>query len=217
VYYTNRIELGRLLAKRMEHLKDSGAVVVALREEALPVCISMASQLRAWVFPLLTERINLPGDPRTLGVINQDGNFCWNPAFSSYEQQEFMNEFRGMIGDKKREAYSTLNRRTNEYGQLNKAALNGRYVLFVGDIIKDSIEVAAARELFKELRPQKIIGAGGNVDINAADVLHVATDETQFLDVMSNMFGEDHYFEQPDPYTAEQNRLLAMNIATYWV
>ena len=217
MYYSSRIELGSMLAERHEFLHGTDSIIVSLQQKTLSVCISMATQLRAWVFPLLTERIYLPGDPRVLGVVNQDGDFCWNPQFSVYEQQEFVAEFYGLIEDKKRQAFSLINRQLSDYGQLNKMAMQGRNVVIVGDIVKDSVEIAATRELLKEVKSNKLFAAGGNVDVVAADQLRLLADDVYFLDVMSNLFNEEHYFEQPDSYTEEENKKLVTNIATYWI
>ena len=66
MYYVNRIELGKILADRLMELKGQEAVVIALREESLTACIGLASEINAWVFPLLSRRITIPGDPRPM-------------------------------------------------------------------------------------------------------------------------------------------------------
>lgn len=216
MYYTSKIDLGFKMANKLSYLRGTESVVISLQAKTLSTCLSMASRLRAWVYPLLTEKIYLPGDPRVLGVVNQDGDFCWNPQFSTYEQQEFVAEFYGVIEDKKRQAFSLINKQLTDYGTLNKKSLNGRNVIIVGDIVKDSVEVVAARELLKEVRCNKLFASGGNVDVVAADNLRLLADEAYFFDVMSNLFNEDHYFEHPDSYTDEEKKKLVTNIATYW-
>ena len=62
MYYINRIELGRNLAGRLMDLKGQEAVVIALKEESLTACIGLATEINAWVFPLLSRRITIPGD-----------------------------------------------------------------------------------------------------------------------------------------------------------
>ena len=79
MYYINRIELGRTLAGRVSDLKGQEAVVIALKEDALTACIGLASEINAWVFPLLSKRIIIPGDPRVVGLIDPAGMFTWNP------------------------------------------------------------------------------------------------------------------------------------------
>ena len=75
MYYINRIELGRTLAGRVSDLKRQEAVVIALKEDALTACIGLASEINAWVFPLLSKRIIIPGDPRVVGLIDPAGMF----------------------------------------------------------------------------------------------------------------------------------------------
>lgn len=79
MYYINRIELGRNLAGQLMDLKGQEAVVIALKEESLTACIGLATEINAWVFPLLSRRITIPGDPRPMGLIDPAGTFTWNP------------------------------------------------------------------------------------------------------------------------------------------
>lgn len=218
MYYTSRFQLGTMLAERLKGLRGQDVVVVALREQAAMTCVALAMEIRAWVYPFLTEKIYLPGDPRVLGVVDQDGDFCWNPTFSEMEQEAFRQDFYSVIEDKKRQAFSALNQRTTDYGNgaLNKRSLNGRVLILVSDIVKDAVEIEAVKEFLKELRLQKLVGAAGNIDIYAADRMHVTTDEVEFMDIIPNMFDDDHYFEQKDSYTTEQHRQIIMNIAAYW-
>lgn len=216
MYYASRIELGQKLATRIGHLKGHEPVVLCLRDEALTSCIGLAAKIHAWIYPLITEPIRLPGDPRVLGVINPDGLFCWSPVIPPSEQDGILAEFHGPIEDAKREAFSRVNARLGEWGDLKKDALKGRVVLISGDVVRDQNEIAAAHAFLKEIDTQQVIGLAGNIEALAADNLHQKADHSEFLDVMTNMFDEAHYFEQADAYTPNESRQLALNISQYW-
>ena len=217
MYFVNRIDLGRSLARKAEHLKSQDAVVLCLKEDALSTSIGLASELNAWIYPLLIERIAIPGDPRVIGAINQNGELCYNPGLSIYERQELENENMALIQDMSRSAFSKLNRHTAMYGQLNINSLNGRVIILCADILRDQVEIAAALEILKPLRTQSIIGLIGNVTNDVADLVTIQSDKSDFMDVMTNMFDDEHYFEQPESYSVEERRQLAMNISQYWV
>ena len=206
MYYINRIELGRTLAGRVSDLKGQEAVVIALKEDALTACIGLASEINAWVFPLLSKRIIIPGDPRVVGLIDPAGMFTWNPDLEKPQRDGIELESRSVLEDMKRQAFSELNRILDQYGTFSKEGLNGRVLLLTGDIVEDRIEIAMALEY----------GLGGNVDSTAADYFHLQTDKDVALDVMTHMFPAEHYFEQKDSYTPEECRLLVTNISQYW-
>lgn len=217
MYFVNRIELGRSLAEKVAYLKSQDAIVLCLTETSLSTGIGLASSLRAWVYPLLTEVVVIPGDPRILGVINQDGLLCYNPGLSTYEREELEMENAGLIQDASREAFSRLNRQSSDYGALNKEILRGRTIILCADILRDQVQLAAAFELLKPIVTKSVVSVVGNVMSDAADALQIGTQKSDFLDVMTNMFDDDHYFEQPDGYSAEERRQLAVNIAHYWI
>ena len=216
MYYINRIELGRNLAGQLMDLKGQEAVVIALKEESLTACIGLATEINAWVFPLLSRRITIPGDPRPMGLIDPAGTFTWNPDLEKVQRDGIEMESRALLEDAKRQAFSELNRILDQYGQFSKDSLNGRKLLLTGDIIEDRLEIAMALEYLKSVRYAALYGLGGNVDSLAADYFHIQTDKSIALDIMTHMFPAEHYFEQKDSYTPEECRLLATNISQYW-
>lgn len=216
MYYLNRIELGNRLSEQLQALKGQEAVVLSIKEESMTACISLASQINAWIYPLLTEKITIIGDPRVMGVVNDGGAFIWNPNLSKSECDGIEMDSRAMLDDAKREAFSKLNRRSSQYGQYSKDSLNGRVLLLVGDIVRDQMEITAALEYLKSVRYAKLYSAGGNVDANAADYMHLQTDHDIELDVMTNMFDDGHYFDQQDSYSPDECRQLLVNIVQYW-
>ncbi len=201
MYYINRIELGRNLASQLMDLKGQEAVVIALKEESLTACIGLATEINAWVFPLLSRRITIPGDPRPMGLIDPAGTFTWNPDLEKVQRDGIEMESRALLEDAKRQAFSELNRILDQYGQFSKDSLNGRKLLLTGDIIEDRLEIAMALEYLKSVRYASLYGLGGNVDSLAADYFHIQTDKSIALDVMTHMFPAEHYFEQKDSYT----------------
>lgn len=216
MYYQNRVDLGQKLAGRVSELKGHEAVVIALKETALTACVGLASQINAWVFPLLSERIYVPGDPRVMGLIDPTGTFVWNPDLEKIERDGIELESRSVLDDEKRMAFSRLNQKLGQYGGFEKDSLHGRILLLTGDIVEDRLEISMALEYLKTVRSPQILGLGGNVDTQAATYYHLQTDRSVSLDVMSNMFPAEHYFEQQDAYTPEECRQLVINISQYW-
>ena len=217
MYFVNRIDLGRTMAQKAGHLKAQDAIVLCLKEDSLSTSIGLAVELHAWIYPLLIEPIVIPGDPRIIGVVNQHGELCYNPGLSTYEREELQSDNMGLIQDMSRQAFSNLNRQSGSYGILDINVLNGRTIILCADILRDQIEIAAAMEMLKPLRTQAVIGLVGNIMSDAADMMTLSSEKSDFMDVMTNMFDDAHYFEQPEVYSIEQRRQLATNISQYWV
>lgn len=216
MYFVNRIDLGRTMAQKLAHLKAQNAIVLCLREESLSTSIGLAAELHAWIYPLLTEAIIIPGDPRILGVIGLNGELCYNPALSSFEREEIESDNMSVIQDASRDAFSRLNQQSDTYGALSADNLQGRAIILCADILRDQIQIAAAMEILKPIMTQSVIGIAGNILSDAADLMTLSSEKSNYMDVMTNMFDDAHYFEQPETYTIDERRQLAMNISQYW-
>jgi predicted phosphoribosyltransferase len=216
VYFISRYELGKTLASKVQHLRGSEPIIVNLKDSGLLTAISVASKVRGWVYPLLTERLVIPGDDRIIGLINQDGELCYNPSLSKFEIEDLEINNQSTIQEASREAFGRLNRRISEYGFVNKDALRGRTVVIVGDIIKDELEIGAARDYLKTVAINRIISLVGNISPDSSTLLYLESDESSFLDIVPNMFDDSHYFEHSDQYSIEDQRKLALNISQYW-
>lgn len=218
MYFINRASLGASLSERLPELRGKEAIIVCLKESALLTCIHMATKLRAWIFPLLYQPIQNPAnEAQVLGAITQDGEFCINPAVEPAQFDYIQSEFFGVIEDRKRSAMQLLNQMTSGYGvSMDKHVMNGRPVLLTSDILTNRLELAIAKQLLRPLTPSIVYGVAGNTTIDVSDMFHLETQVTQIMDILPSPLGDDHYFEQPDDYTAEQKRALALNISTYW-
>ena len=125
-------------------------------------------------------------------------------------------EYNSVIQEASREAFSRLNSRILPYGQLSKNGLRGRPIVLCADIVRDQVEIAAAIEFLKTIDTHSIVSVVGNITIDAANTLTTTSQKSTFMDIMTNMFDDDHYFEEPESYTLDERRKLAMNISQYW-
>ena len=216
MYYIDRTDLGKKMASRVSGFIKSQPIIICLSESSLCTAIALAVELRGWIYPIISENIKLESDDRIIGVIDAEGQYTENPQLSSFEIADIMAEYHGMVEDKKREAFSKINRNAAPYAKLNPDIINGREIIVCGDIIRNQLQLGAVKTLIKPRSPLDIIGVGGNVDINAADFLRLTANKTEMLDIMSSMFEDDHYFEKPDAYTIEQKQSIAMNISQFW-
>jgi predicted phosphoribosyltransferase len=219
MYFINRASLGLNLSHKLDELRGQDAIVVCLKESSLLTCVYMGARLRAWIFPLLYKEVMSPADERqVLGAVTQDGEFCLHPDIDKYQLESLNMDFFNVIEDRKRTAMTQLNSETRHYqAPFDRHVMNDRPVILTGDIVTDRMELAIARQLLRPLRPKIIYGVAGNVSVDVSDMFHIETQVTQLLDILPNPLNDDHYFEQPDPYSLEEKRKLALNISTFWV
>lgn len=216
MYYIDRTDLGSRLASQISSFVVPEPIIVCLKESSLATAVSLASSLHGWIYPLVSETIQLDADNRVLGVISSDGSYTVNPALSRFEVEDIMMENHGVIEDKKRQAFSRLNQSASVYGHLNPEVFNDRLVILCADIIKDQLHIGAIKNIMKPYRPRSVIAAVGNIDVDAADLMRLTADQVRLMDVMSSMFDDGHYFEKTDPYPLETLQQIAMNISQFW-
>ncbi len=216
MYFVSRLTLGQSLAQKISDLRGVEPVILCLKESSLSTCIALAAELRAWIYPLLIEPITISDESQTIGVLIESGEFCPNPEMSNYELEDLQSEYSSIIQDMQRNAYGSLNQRAASYGVLHKEALNGRVVIICGDIIGDDMLISAAQQFLRTIDTQKIISLAGNADVNSSEKLMLASERSICMDVIPNLFDDDHYFEQPDGYSDDEKRQLVMNIPQYW-
>lgn len=179
--------------------------------------IALASSLRGWVYPLLLSPISIPGDrSRLIGVVNQEGTFILNPAISEPDFEQIEADFRGVLDDEKRLGMHNLNEAISAYGTIDRNVLRGRTVVLVSDILTEKTQLKAVEDILKPIVTKDLLGMVGNVEVNVADMLHLQTNSSQFMDVMPITFNDEHYFEKEDEYSMEEKRKLASNISRYW-
>ena len=210
--------MGDELAQKLKKFKNNDSIIMCIDPNSLLACIELASVLHAWIFLIYYETI---ADPyainRSLGAIIESGEFVLNPDISSQEYQYIYMNFSSQIDQAKREAVSRLNKVQQE-NSIKRTFVDDRNVLLTDDIFRDFMGVAIAKTLLKPLKPAHVEGVAGNIIPDTSTRLYLETQGTTYLDIIaSNIFDDDHYFDEPDKYTVEEKIQMAKNIANYWI
>ncbi len=207
--FKNRPEVGTMLADKLHQFRSQDAIVVCLQENSLLTCLTLASQLRAWVYPLVYETVAAPNDPQQIvGAFDQDGTFYSNPGSSGEQPTE----------TDKAAAMDVIKKRIASYDMpLDKHIMVERDVILAGDVVTSPLPLLIAQQLVFSVRPKSITAAVGNVTPDVALLFHQSAMKADILDILHGIVLEDdRYFEQTDAYTLEQKYNLTRNIATYW-
>ncbi len=216
--FMDRTALGNTLAHRLQQLHGKDAVIVCLQESSLLTCLTMAGQLRAWVYPLLYVPVYTPdGTHQLLGAFDQEGEFCPLPDGAA-AGTEVAPDITATIQDQQPAAEDTLREQKARYGiTFDEHRLDGRHVILVGDIVTSILPLVMAQRLLKNVRPRTLTAVAGNATPEAAQLIRISAGHTEVLDVLNSIvFDDDHYFEHADEYTPDQKYTLTQHIAAYW-
>jgi len=195
MYFDNRAQAGQLLAAQLiEKYRYENCAVVAVSNGGVLVGEQIAAQLHCPLMMLVTEDIDVPGENSVFGSVSENGNFTYNDAFSEGEIDEYTTEFHGYLDDKKREAFSRINRLVGDGGVIDERLLQDRMVILVSDGFENTSSIGVATDYLKPMRIHRLIIAAPISTVAVVDALHVSADELHILDVKANFLGVDHYY-----------------------
>lgn len=218
MFYPNRQVLGDQLAEKLQAYRNNDTIIFCLKKSSLLSCIELAARLHAYIYILQYADVDDPYDiTRSLGVITVNGEFIQNPDITHNEMEYIISSFGSVVEERKRAAFSKINAEKNLNPTFDLHAFNNRNVLIFSDIIKDTIQIEVAFEMLKPYAPASIYGAFGNITSPVSDKFQLEANGCAFMDVLnSNLFDDNHYFDQPDKYPEEQKIQMANNISIYW-
>ena len=219
VYFNDRITLGKKLSSGLQDLKGKDAVILCLKDSSILTCLTMAKELRAWVYPLVFVPVySQNAAHRTLGAVDDEGNFYEYFEPSEMEREPLSPEDLAAVEDQKNVAAKSAQKELAAYGmKLDKHRMDGRDVIIVGDVITSTLPLTVAHQFLTSVSPKSLTVVAGNATPSVADLIRVSADRTIILDVLSGVVSDDNrYFQHPDAYTLEQKHTLTRHIVTYW-
>lgn len=217
MYFENRPLAGQQLAAQMfERYRYENCAVIALSDGGVLVGEQIAATLHCVLTMLLVEDIEVPGESLSFGGVSQSGNFTYNSSFSSGERDEYATEFHGYLEEQKREAFQRINRLLGDGGLIDHDMLRDHTVILVSDGFSDSTVLDVALEFLKPIRIQRLVIAAPVASEQAVDRLHIAADELHILDVKTNYFDTDHYYNQNEIPSHEETVDKINKIVLNW-
>lgn len=216
--FTSRTILGNLLTQKLPHFRGKGAIILCLQESSLLMCLSMARELHAWVFPLIYEPVYMGGHGhRLLGAYDQDGDFCPDPDGLA-AKEPLSPQMTKTIESQKPEAMKAIKAQLTSFDmKLNKHHMDGRDVIMAGDILTNAMPLVVAQRVLSQVSPKSLTTVVGNVTPEVAELVRISAADTVILDVLTGtVFDHNHYFEHGDSYTTEQTHSLTQHIAAFW-
>lgn len=216
MYFRNRAEAGRKLAEKLASYASQNVVVVALSPGGVIVGSQIAMQLHANLMLMLTENINLPGEPDAIATLSSTGAFAYNNMFSTGELEELASEFRGTIDQQRIEKMHKLNMLVGRDGEIRKEFLRHHIVIIVSDGLPNGFSLDVSAEFLKTVAIKKIIIATPLASVSAVDRMHLLGDEVCCLSVPANYMGTDHYYEDNTIPSTDNLFKIIKNISLNW-
>ncbi len=188
-----RLEGGRALARRLEHLRGEGrnVVLLALPRGGIPIGYEVARSLGLPLEVLLTRRLATPGiNAATLGAVAEGGTVVVNDA--AVRERGVLPEIVSALTEA---ATRALRRDVSVYrGERPLPRVEGRSVVLVDDgITTGGTSVAAARALRKR-GARRIIVAVPVVGPGAIELVRREVDELIYLQAPAELIGVGYWY-----------------------
>lgn len=217
MYFDDRVALGKTLSEELKSLRGKDAVILCIKESSLLTCLTIAQELRAWIYPLAYAPVFSEGNPhQPIGAFDQLGNFCINPE--AFDTETIPESVMEEAQKQKDAAMKSNNEFLQSYElQPEEQPLVNRHIIIAGDVITSTLPLGVALKLIAGMHPAGLALAVGSATPAVADMVRSNIGEATVLDVLSGVISQDeHYFQRPDSYTIDEKRTLARHIATYW-
>lgn len=216
MYFKNRAQAGRKLAKLLEPYKGQDTVVIALNEGAVIVGAQVAMRIHANLVLMLSENIYLPGEPDAIAALGSTGSFAYSDMFSTGQIEELAAEFHSFIDQQRIEKMHHLNIMVGKDGEVHKEYLRHHIVILVSDGLPNGFSLNVAADFVKTVAIKKLIVATPLASEAAVDRMHQVGDEVQCLSIVPNYIGTDHYYDDNTVPTAEDLFKVVKNISIHW-
>lgn len=216
VYFKNRAEAGRQLAKRLEKYKAQNIVVVALDQGSAIVAAQVAIKLHANMLLYMIKNIYLPGEHEAIAGLSSTGTFSTNDYFSAGELEELTTEYHNFIDQRKMEVNRELHMLLGKDGEINKNLMRRRVVIIVSDGLSSGFSVEMCAKFLKTVAIKKVVMATPLASVPAVDKMHILADEICCLSVVPNFMGVNHYYDDNTLPKTEEVLKIMRNITLSW-
>ncbi len=217
MYFESRTHAGqKLAAQLLEKYRYENCAVVALSDGGVIVGEQIASALHSVLTMIIAEDIEIPGEGMNFGGVSHTGSFVANSEISGSGMMGYTSEYHGYLEEQKRQAFQRINRLLGEGGIINHELLRDRTVILVSDGFSSSTIVDVALDFLKPVRINRLVVAAPVAAEQVVNSLHMSADELHILDVKTNYFDTDHYYDNNEVPSREETIQKINNIILNW-
>jgi putative phosphoribosyl transferase len=152
--FQDRIEAGRLLAKKLTKYADKNPVILALPRGGLPLGAEIAAALKAPLDILAVKKIGAPGHPEfAIGAISEDGILILNEELISA-----VDPARRYISNAAKMKAEELQKQVDAFRRVRPLiSVKGRTVILVDDGLATGATMEAAVKVLRQRQVKEII------------------------------------------------------------
>ena len=216
MYFKNRAEAGRKLAAQLQKYQKENVAIVALSEGSVIVAAQVAMRLHGSLSMLLTENINLPGEPDAIAAVTSAGTFTKNNMFSAGQLEEMMIDYHTFIEEQRIQRFHHMNMLMTHDGEIKKENLRRHVVILVSDGLMNGFSLDVAYDYLKTIAIKKLVVATPVASVSAVDRMHLVADELFCLDVKPNYISTDHYYDDNTIPSGDSIGRVMKNISMNW-
>lgn len=216
MYFKNRAEAGQKLSKMLVKFKKQHCAVIALSPGAVMVGTQIASMLHANLSLLLTENINIPGEPDPIAAVDSENTFTYNNLFSLGEIEEFRLDYYSFIEQERFRKLHELHLITGKKGEINRETLKRHIIIIVSDGLNTGFTLDIASNFLKTVSTSKMIGVTPFATPDAYDRMRYLFDESYCINLIDNFLGVDHYYDDNDLPGLDKLFDISRNISLWW-
>lgn len=199
--FHDRITAGRMLAQRLDYLKNKEVVVLGLPRGGVPVAFQVALELNAALDVIVVRKLGVPFQPElAMGAVGEGGVVIKNEEvirMANINAQQFTEV-------EAREREEVTNRATKFREGRTPISLKGRLALIVDDGIATGSTAQAACNVVRALGAEKVIIAVPVASKEAVNVLSTKADEVICLEIPDNFFAVGEWYEDFSPVSDEE-------------
>ncbi len=152
--FEDRIDAGRQLAARLQHLAGRPVVVLGLPRGGVPVAAEVAESLGAPLDIIVVRKLGAPFQPEfALGALGEDGVRVLNPealGFAGFTPEE-------LSATEQREQQEIARRALRYRGGRERLSLDGRVAVIVDDGIATGSTARAACQVARALGAARVV------------------------------------------------------------
>jgi len=214
-YFESRTALGKEFAQQLANFGNGDSAVLALSPGGAVMALEVARYTHSTVALLLLKHIYLPGEPKPLGVVNDQGALTYGLDISPAYIEDFEMEYHSVIETNKMEAVHELHA-IGRSGRLSPHAFNDLNVIIVSDFSKTGTALKAAVDFLKPARTKKIIFAVAVAQPKAIDVMHLLGDKLLISHTTDKDLPPEHYFTENELPETEELEALKNQMPLQW-
>lgn len=178
MYFANRAEAGRLLAKRLAHVKDADVVVYALPRGGVSTAAEIARALDAPLDLVIARKIGHPRSPEyAIAAIAEDGHMIGS------EEELAMVDPNWLEREKERQKEEARRRRMAYLGTRAPISAEGKVAVLVDDGVATGLTLRVGIKELRHRRPKRLIVAVPVIPSSTATLVRAEADELVALEI----------------------------------